>query len=568
MAIGGLISKMAHMQPPLGELDMRAAAVMAAAVGKPATLIFCAVAGIAVLLYRLVVVPALLSPLARIPAAHPLCHVTPLWILWVRYRGVETSTIHALHQRLGPIVRTAPKELSVNCFEGGIQTIYTGGFHKTDFYHNRFANYGVDPMFAMSGKAHAERKRMMSNVFSKSYILANVTALAVVRTVLFKRLLPLIDAAATAGEPLEVLSLLASYSMDTFTGYQFGLAGGTNFLQDTDERRWYLRAFSERQPWAFWRAELPRLTAWAQHLGLRLVPHWVAKDSADLETWQMALCDRAEARMATASTVSVQDVPVVFGHERAAFAKHDDPETPSSSRPRQLAQKSQPARPDVHRLEIASDMYDYNAAAHETSGNTLTYLFYELSRRPVLQDALRAELRSLGRGLVYPRLPGQDVDLPDPKALDQLPLLDAILQETLRLWSAVSGGQPRVTPTSSCSLAGYDNIPGGVRVQAQAYTLHRNPAVFPEPDSWQPQRWMGQTPEKLALMRRWFWAWSSGGAMCIGSNFATYSMKFGIASVYTNYCTVIVNSPDMTLSEGFTAGPRGGKLDLQFQQAV
>lgn len=42
-------------------------------------------------------------------------------------------------------------------------------------------------------------------------------------------------------------------------------------------------------------------------------------------------------------------------------------------------------------------------------------------------------------------------------------------------------------------------------------------------------------------------------------------MKYCIASVYANYKTSIVSAPDMELAEGFTAGPKGGRLELSFQ---
>lgn len=42
-------------------------------------------------------------------------------------------------------------------------------------------------------------------------------------------------------------------------------------------------------------------------------------------------------------------------------------------------------------------------------------------------------------------------------------------------------------------------------------------------------------------------------------------MKHCIAGVYTNYKTTVVGEHDMVLAEGFTAGPRGGKLDVRFE---
>ncbi|KAF5003748.1 hypothetical protein FDECE_9719 [Fusarium decemcellulare] len=507
-------------------------------------------AAVVLALYKLFLYPLFVSPLSKIPAAHWSSHVCPVWIYYIRYKNVENATIHELHKTKGPIIRTAPRQLSVNCYEGGLKTIYTGGFHKTDFYHNRFENYGVDPMFAMSGKAHSDRKRMLSHVYSKSFILANTTVRATTKAVLFDRLMPIIKSAADSGQPLEALELLSAYSMDAFTTYQFGLSVGSNFLQNEDERKWYLHTFYVRRPYLFWTTELPRFTSYMRKLGIKFVPDWVEKSTTDLEDWQMRLCDKAENLLAAEAHVLVENNPLVYGWERAAFKKQDG---------KNAALNGQ-AYP--RRLEIASDMYDHNAAAHETSGDTLTYLFYELSKRPDLQDQLREELNTLSPPLRFPNVPEE---LPDPKAVDQLTLLDAILQETLRLWVAVPGGQPRVTPSPSCTLAGYPNIPPGVRVQSHGFTIHRNPDVFPSPDEWIPERWLNQRPEKLAEMRRWFWAWGSGGAMCIGSNIATHSMKHCIAGVYTNYKSSIVSAPDMELAEGFTAGPRGGKLELNFQ---
>ena len=49
--------------------------------------------------------------------------------------------IHNAHLKHGPIVRLGPNELSVNCIDGGLRTIYAGGFEKPDWYPNLFYNY-------------------------------------------------------------------------------------------------------------------------------------------------------------------------------------------------------------------------------------------------------------------------------------------------------------------------------------------------------------------------------------------------------------------------------------------
>jgi hypothetical protein len=91
--------------------------------------------------YKFLIHPLFISPLSRIPSAHPLAALTPLWMLWIRYTGYEIRTIHKAHQKLGPIIRIGPNEISVNCVKGGIQTVYSGGFEK-GFWYDLFVNYG------------------------------------------------------------------------------------------------------------------------------------------------------------------------------------------------------------------------------------------------------------------------------------------------------------------------------------------------------------------------------------------------------------------------------------------
>lgn len=93
-------------------------------------------------LYKGLIYPVFLSPLAKIPNAHWTAPISPAWILWTRLRGRNNRTIHAAHERLGPIVRLAPSEISVNCVDGGIKTVYTGGFEKHEWYPRVFGSFG------------------------------------------------------------------------------------------------------------------------------------------------------------------------------------------------------------------------------------------------------------------------------------------------------------------------------------------------------------------------------------------------------------------------------------------
>ncbi|KAH7145511.1 cytochrome P450 [Dactylonectria estremocensis] len=500
------------------------------------------------ILYEGIVKPAFLSPLAKIPAPHWSCHVAPFWLWWAKLTHRENRLVYKDHMAKGKALRLSPGLVSLNCFGGGLKPVYLGGFPKTEFYWRGFANYNTHNIFTFEDNAtHSARKRIISGTFSKSFVLTDATSAASMKKILFGRLLPLISRAADCNEAVEVLELFYSYSMDSFITWQFGSALSSNLIEDEKERRLYLDGFFAAAPYTFWQYEFPRLSRWLKTIGL--IPKKVDSGFHDIERWNLDKCDKAQKLLAQGEgTLADEDKPVVMS---LALKAMSDP----YAKPGQYPQ----------RLDIASDMFAHNSAAHETSGNTLAFCFFELSKRPELQAKLREELLTLDPPLHFPPASDGEWALPPAKSIDKLPLLEAVLLESLRLYPSVAGGQPRRVP-KPCSLGGYDGVPAGTTVQCYAYSLHRTPDIFPEPDQWKPERWMDSSPEHLSTMRRWFWAFGSGGRMCIGSNFAYFSMKNVVGSLYTNFTTSLHDHGSMELEDAYLAGPVGHRLELKFKR--
>ncbi|KAJ6144323.1 hypothetical protein N7470_008218 [Penicillium chermesinum] len=471
--------------------------------------------------YKAIIYPAFVSPLAKIPNAHWSAPISPAWILWRRFRMTNNRTIQAAHARLGPIVRLGPSEISVNCVEGGIKSVYTGGFEKHEWYPRVFGSLDTVSMFTMIGsKPHSIRKRMLSNVYSKSTLQSSPHLQKISHAVVVERLLPIIQSAASTEKPIDVHDLNMGLTMDFVSAYLLGLANGTNHLQDDEYRKHWLHLYFSRKPYEFYHQEA-------------------------LDAWVLNLCDKA-ARSLDSTDPSIE--PVVYKQLKHALDKQSAKE---GSKPAPLQQKN----------DIACEIYDQLTAGFETSAVGLTYLFWELSQHPEIQTQLRAELRTL-----KPPLTSPGAELPSPKAIDSLPLLEAVVTETLRLHAPIPGIQPRVTPAPSCTLAGYENIPPNTRVNAQAYSLHRNPAVYPEPEAWRPERWLKSenSVAELEERRRWFWAFGSGGRMCVGSNLALQESKLVVAAIYSNFETTIVDDTDIEAIDAYTVHPRGQRLVLKF----
>ncbi|CAL5872786.1 uncharacterized protein PFLUO_LOCUS7055 [Penicillium psychrofluorescens] len=502
----------------------------------------------ALVVYKAIIYPAFVSPLAKIPNVHWSAPISPAWMLWRRFRMQNNRTIQAAHEQLGPIVRLGPTEISINCVDGGIKSVYTGGFEKHEWYPRVFGSFGTVSMFTMTGsKTHSVRKRMLSNIYSKSTLQSSPHLRMASNAVVFDRLLPLLHETASSDSPIDVHDMNQGLTMDFVSSYLFGLQNGTNHLQNHSYRKHWLHLYLCRKPYEFYHQEMPNLNGWMKCVGLRVIPKYCDDANEMLDNWALDLCDRAEQAM---SSTEPGVEPIVYKQLKQSLDKH-------SSKDR--GPKPDPAQ---ERLDIACEMYDQLTAGYETSAVGLTFLLWQLSKHPETQTKLREELLTLDPPITYPRVS----ELPSAKSIDNLPLLEAIITETLRLHAPIPGIQPRVTPSPSCTLTGYSDIPAGTRVNAQAYSLHRNPEVFPDPESWQPRRWLKEenSCEDLEERRRWFWAFGSGGRMCVGSNLALQEMKLVAAAIYTNFRTTIVDDENVEANDAYTVKPSSDKLILKF----
>lgn len=504
----------------------------------PLAILFCA----CYLIYDKVIKLLYLSPLSQIPNAHPTSPFSSWWIDRKRSTATEVLAIYALHQKHGPVVRLGPKELSVNSLHG-LKVIYTGAFEKDAFYNEVFVNFNTENMVGMVHNApHAHQKRMLSKIYSKSFLVGSDDLHTISKVVLWDRLMPILKRAGDNEEVLNVLPLFQDVGMDFTSSFLFGLKSGTRYLFNIPE-------------WNIWLEEYESfkyLSRDDRYMGF-------------IEQWCLDLCDQME--MSEKQDASVDpDLPsthaVVYDqlHQSLLDQKEHDP------RPLKLA--------------IASELLDHLVAGHETSGITLTYIMWELSQRLEVQAELQRELFTLSPSLRYP-IPEGEKPIPPLSSVDDLPLLDAIVRETLRLHSPAPAQLPRVTPDveKGTSLHGYDNIPGGVRVSSTAYSLHRIGDVYARPLEWLPHRWL-EAGDNIHDMRRLFWPFGSGGRMCLGSNFALQGtspdsrplkimangaeIKLVMAAVYSNYSTYIVDDEGIEQDYTFIALPHGRKLMLRF----
>lgn len=112
-----------------------------------------------------------------------------------------------------------------------------------------------------------------------------------------------------------------------------------------------------------------------------------------------------------------------------------------------------------------------------------------------------------------------------------LPYLRACLDESMRITPPTTFGLPRRTPKDGAYILG-EFIPGNTSVSMSAYVAHRDPRIFPDPESYRPERWLGDAGKEL---QPYFITFSAGARGCIGRNISYLEQTVLLASVIHRY---------------------------------
>ena len=135
-----------------------------------------------------------------------------------------------------------------------------------------------------------------------------------------------------------------------------------------------------------------------------------------------------------------------------------------------------------------------------------------------------------------------------------LPYLRACLDESMRILPPTPFGLPRKTPPEGCEVFG-QWVPGNTSVSMSSYVAHRDESVFPDPEVFRPERWIGEEGKQL---QPFFITFSAGARGCIGRNISYLEQTTIIASIIHRY-EIELEYPtfDQTCYEHFNlvAGP-------------
>jgi cytochrome P450 len=181
-------------------------------------------------------------------------------------------------------------------------------------------------------------------------------------------------------------------------------------------------------------------------------------------------------------------------------------------------------------------------AGHETTANALTWAFWLLSRDRAVEARLHAELD----GALGGRAPGAG-------DLGVLPYTRQVLAEAIRLYPpAWILGRRAVRDT----VIGGHEIRAGTIVIASQWVLHRDPRFQPDPERFDPDRWL---PERAAQLPRYaYFPFGGGARQCIGESFAWTEGTILLATLASRWRARPVPGHEPVPRPAVTLRPLGG----------
>jgi cytochrome P450 family 138 len=186
----------------------------------------------------------------------------------------------------------------------------------------------------------------------------------------------------------------------------------------------------------------------------------------------------------------------------------------------------------MSRNDIGDELLTLLAAGHETTAATLGWAFERISRHPDVLAALVAEADA------------QDNEL-----------RQATILEVQRSRTVIDfAGRHVHAPVYQI---GEWAVPRGSSILVSISRMHANPDAFPDPDRFDPQRFVGSKPPSFAWI-----PFGGGSRRCVGAVFANMEMDVVLRTVLRHFTIETTTAPgEKWHSRGVAFTPKdGGKI--------
>ncbi|KAK0634554.1 cytochrome P450 [Bombardia bombarda] len=451
---------------------------------------------------------------------HPLSHV-PGPFLWsvsglpILYHQAirEGQLMHMLpklHAIYGPVVRISPNEVHLSD-PANYDKIYNVGskFTKDRGFYGPMEGPLKMPILLTikSNEEHRMRRGQLNPFFSRRSVL-DLEEIIWAKT---RMLCDMMEAALDSDAKIfNAHHALRAFSVDIITEYAY--ARCWNQLDMGDFGAGYQEAIRSIQQFFPWFVHFPFLLP-----VFGAVPDW-------LNVWLFPPFRKWSESIATVGTAVTEvrkEIALDIKPSRRTIF-HDLMDPPALDDDIEGKKDREPLSDDA----VLADAVNVTGAGAETTGSTVGRALFEVLNSPAIYARLTKELRE-----AFP-----DPDAMSLPALERLPFLTGIIKEALRLNPGLPGHLPRTVPPSGPPTVFNDiAIPPGATVSMSAWTMHHNAAAFPNPDVFDPLRWMDDDADRVRERERCLAPFGKGSRNCLGQNLAMAELYATVAAIFHRF---------------------------------
>ena len=194
----------------------------------------------------------------------------------------------------------------------------------------------------------------------------------------------------------------------------------------------------------------------------------------------------------------------------------------------------------------------FTFAGHDTTANTLSWLFFEICKNRKVYDKLQEEIDA------FWNLVGQrEIEYDD---LKQLKYLTRCIMETLRLWTSIPNGTSREIIEDDF-ITGKDGtpvlLPKGTYIQIPNWTRHRNSELWgedvhvfnPDREFKDDEIWENMGINSYNPSTERFSPFTYGPRDCIGKNFSQIEMRLIVINLMKNFTFYVPEKQKTTYTQ-------------------
>ncbi|KAL4756283.1 cytochrome P450 [Aspergillus foveolatus] len=446
---------------------------------------------ITLVLYRLY-----FSPLAKFPGSK-IAAATGWYEFYFDYwkNGKYIFEIERMHQVYGPIIRVNPDELSIHDPDFYNELYVTESRRRTNHYDVfcKGIDFDGSHLLTVDHALHRKRRKPLEPFFSRMSIQALQPMLAEVALNFEQRL----RALAGTGTVVRLDHACAAFSGDIIAKICLDdAAEGNRFLDHPDfAPHWYnLIHMLVRSIPLF--TGFPSLVWIVSYIPERYL-FWLFPQGQVFNEFKRVARENID-QIFSKTQENTKPLTSLFHH----VAQSDMPESERS--PERLAKEAQVLL----------------GGGTASTARTIVFASFYILDRPEIRSRLRDELRE-----TMADWPNR---VPSWAELERVTYLQAVIKESLRLSYGVMHRLPRISPDVSIQYRDY-TIPAGIPVGMSAYLMHSDPTVYPSPNEFIPERWLG--PINPAMHRSYV-PFCRGSRNCLGMNLAMAELSLCLAVLY------------------------------------